>query len=418
MSDKESVKSGKTASAVSFRDIFCSKCIIIAWAAAALALPAVVSGHENMSALIETAASAAILTAASAAGAIMTHRYKGDRKTLINTKKAIDPRLNGSLDDISGIGSTLSVLAAITAAFSEIFIINGGLFAAENFLPMIISSTAKAVSKGSALAYITSQTVSLDTLYLVSAHTFEDKSAARSVCRLTHYPAVMQKLGEIFSVRLTASISLSAAIIICSCSGIGSPFTCIGTVLLCMTALAASGFNFKFDKGSCSEDKAPLWSKSLRSFCTLNVITFVLITFAFMFTFPIRSVYTDYTVRHDFDYYTEVSAEIDILSVPERNDYNSALFLGFFAVSAMLAPITAVMLNSEKSTAPITVGKIRNPAAVILCAAVIILYPTALGIIYSSAALDSIMWLVAISFGCLIITVNLIRKLILMKKHS
>lgn len=411
MSDKSIEK--RSVPIAALWDALCSKYILLSLAAVVIALIAVLSGQENKYMLWETLGAFVLLAGTAAVQSFRLRSLGLSRKEMMKNKKSLDPRLMGSVEDISGIGSILSVIAGMSAAFAELFIIDGGIFSLESFVLPMLTALAGALSKGVALAFMTSQTNSMRLLYLISESSSEKEKVVKNAARATHFPEFMKIYGKMCSIRLTAAIALSLAIVMCSFGGAGAPYSCVETALLSVLVLILTGVFPKFDRGEYTEEKLPVWTKGLKSFCTFNVIVFLIITFVFMFTFPIRSVYTEYIVTHDFVYGTVVSAEIDAISAPVKNAENAALFTGFFAVSALFAIVCAASVNMDEKT-----GLSKDPAPYIICGAAAVLYPLAEGMIYPPCRFDAIMWLVIISFGCLILGMDLIGRAVILKNKS
>lgn len=412
MSEKNIKKGSVTAAAL--WDALCSKYILASLAAVAAALIAVLAGYESKYMLWETLAAFLLLTGTAAVQSSRLSSLGLIRRGMMKSKKSLDPRLIGSLEDISGIGSILGVLAGMSAAFAELFIIDGGILSKDNFALPMLTALAGSLSIGVSLAFLTSQTNSLRLLYLLSeCASTEQGNTVKNAMRATHFPEIMKSFGRMCALRLTAAISLSIAVIMCSFCGTGSPYSCVGTALLTVLTLILTGIFPKFGRGEYTEEKLSVWTKSLRSFCTFSVIAFLLISFVFMFTFPIRSVYTNYTVRHDFDYDADISAEIDIISAPEANADTASLFMGFFAVSAIFIIVSAYSVSADDKT-----GISTNPVPYAVSSGAALLYVLLAGIIYPPCALDSVMWLVTVSFGSLILGINLIDKVVTVKKEK
>lgn len=414
MSDKSNEKNSSVKPLAALWDALCSKYILLSLAAVIIALAAVLAGYDNDRMLCETLAAFLLLAGTAVVQSFRMRDLGLSRKRLLRRRKNLEPRLMGSIEDISGIGSTLSVLAGIAAAFSECFIIDGGYFSLDSFALPVLTAAAGALSKGVSLAFLTSQTNTLRLLFILSDISGGEKGAIKTAGRAAHYPELMKKFGRACAVRLTASLSLCAAIIVCSFGGAGAPYTCMGTAALTVLTLIMTGIFPKFDKGDYTNEKLSVWTKSLRSFVTFNAVAFALITFMFMFTFPIRSVYTEYTVIHDFDYDADISENVDIISAPERNAENASLFAGFWAVSSMLLIICTAMANSDAADGTAVT---ENPKPYIIGTVSALGYVILAGVFYPSSAIDAVMWLVAISFGSLILVINLIGKIVLKRRE-
>ncbi len=351
---------------------------------------------------------------------LLMAKYGLNRKITDTNKKALDPRLCGSLDDISALGSTLGAVTGVLSALSDIFIVNGGIFTDNNFHVSLAAATAKAVSLSISVTFITARTSTEASLYITTARAFGKSGGEllRSACRAAHYPDIMNTLRCSCVVRTVAAISFAVVISMLSISGSGAPYTCIGTALLAAATVIIAEMSPKSSTDNHTEEKISLWNRNEKKFCAANIITFVLISFIFLFSFPVQSVYTDYTVTYEFDYNTEYSDQIDIISVPIQNDDNAPLFAGFFVVSIFMLIITAVSINSNDTDIFSGVNSTERLCAILINIFIALGYTIINGFIRPVAAMDTIMWIVAISFGCIIIAVNLIRKLIILKRDE
>ena len=384
-----------------------NKYILFSLIAVIIVLAAVLSGYEDGRTMLwETLSAFLLITVTAVIQNLRLSKTGLDRRSLAESKKHLDPRIAGGVDDISGLGSTLSILAGISAAFAGLFIIDGGIFSLDSFALPTLACAAGALSKGVSLAYLTSQT---NTLHLFSmmatACSDENKDEDRIADRAVHYPGFIRQFGISCTARLTASVSLCIAVIICSFGGAGAPFSCFGTALLTVISLLLTGIFPKFDKGDYTEEKLPLWTRERKSYCVCNAVLFAVITFVFMFSFPIQSVYSTYEPSFDFEYNDNITAKVNVISAPERIDDNAPLFIGFFAVSALFVIITSACADTEKAD-----FSIISSSAFLGGAVVVFAYIYAAAVLYPACVLDPLMIIVTVSFGCLILGVNLIFK--------
>lgn len=395
---------------------FCNKYVCISITSAALAAIALMIGSESLYCIAEVSAAAVIGIVMWLIQFFVLKKYGLSRKMILDNKKSVDPRLSGSLGDLNSLGSTLGALAGISVILSRLFIINGGVFDSGNIIVPLLESLACALCTGSMISVTTSRPSLRCSLYIIAGRTTgaSGNELLKKTCRASNSPELMKRLGKMSCVRVVASIVVSVTIVMSALSGAGSAFSCSQTAFLCMLAVGLSESCYKGGEDRLSEEKIPLFCKKSKGMCLINSLFSIAISFFFIFSFPFRSVYTDYTPRNDFEYYeSSISQNLEAFSIPAPGDESMALFNGIFLASAlMIAVISGAFALSDgfSSAAQISYEMIASVASVAASAG--------FGLIVRSAALDPVQYLVAASAACLLIFVNLIAFLAGQRRKS
>lgn len=386
---------------------FVNQYTLIAMAAVIPAAIAMSMGGER-SKFLSVAAAAVILALTFAAQNIalgVLGRIKRDDR--IKNNNSLDPRLMGTLGDISGIGSTFGVLAGIAVMLSCVYIAEGGIFSGDNFTVPLLEALAQAISVTAMLTAVTSRENMGITLYLITVFSADlsGKNALKRASKITKTPELMKGVRNMAVVRLTAACAFSAAVIICALSGAGSPYSCTQAAWLYLFTAVLSTFSGKPEEVSGGE-KQTLWTKNYRPLCVINIVMFAAMAFFFLFSFPIRSVYTDYQGLPEYDYFQVVNIEekYPAFSVPEHDSTDSRLFGAFFLVSAFLpviASCSAVSLPDVKTRVGMRyICPVITSAAV---AAVTVMYFAFYG------AFSAVEWTAAAGIICFMILINMVR---------
>ena len=395
---------------------FSSKYIVFAFAAVLLASTALLHGSSDMTCLADTLAAAVLCLLIWFIQYMCLRRYGISRKMMLINKKSVDPRLSGSLGDLNSLGSTLGTLAAISVVLSRLFIVNGGVFDSEMIAVPLIEALASAFSVGSVISVMTSRPSLRCSLYMIAGRTTGTwgDELLKKTCRASNNAILMKRLRKTACVRVAAAVAVSVTIVMTALSGAGSAFSCTQTAFLCMLAVWLSSCCPKGGEEKLTEEKIPLISKKSKGICILNSIAFVIITFFFVFSFPFRSVYTDYTPVLDYEYEDAAAPEgVEILSIPESGNESEALFNGvFLACAFMIAVISGVYALSGGFESITQVSYELISAVVSAIAAAVT------GLVTSAAAIDTIQYLVAMSTACLLILINLIAALVTKNKSA
>lgn len=395
---------------------FCSKYVIISFIAALLAVLVLFHSSSDLTCFADTLAAAVLSLIIWIIQYMCLRRYGISRKMMLDNKKSVDPRLSGSLGDLNSLGSTLGTLAAISVILSKLFIIDGGVFDSETIAVPLIESLASAISAGSVISLMTSRPSLRCSLYIITGRTTgtSGDELLKKTCRASNNAVLMKRLRKTACVRVAAAVAVSVTIVMTALSGAGSAFSCTQTAFLCMLAVWLSSCCPKGGEEKLTEEKIPLISKKSKGICILNSIAFVIIAFFFVFSFPFRSVYTDYTPVLDYEYEDSVAPEgVEIFSIPESGDESAALFNGvFLACAFMIAVISGVYALSGGFESITQVSYELISAVVSAIAAAVT------GLVTSAAAIDTIQYLVAMSTACLLILINLIAALVTKNKSA
>lgn len=396
---------------------FCSKYVIISFIAALLAVLVLFHSSSDLTCFADTLAAAVLSLIIWIIQYMCLRRYGISRKMMLDNKKSVDPRLSGSLGDLNSFGSTLGTLAAISVILSKLFIINGGVFDSETIAVPLIESLASALSVGSVISLMTSRPSLRCSLYMIAGRTTgtSGDELLKKTCRASNNAVLMKRLRKTACVRVSAAVAVSVIIVMTALSGAGSAFSCTGTAFLCMLAVWLSSCCPKGGEDKLADEKIPLFSKKSKSLCVLNSIAVVIIAFFFVFSFPFRSVYTEYTPVTSYEYEDENAAPegIEILSIPESGDESAALFNGMFLACAFMIAVISGVYGLSDGFESIMQISIELYSAVISTAAAVVT-----GIVIKAAALDTIQCLVALSVACLLILINLIADLVTRRKAA
>lgn len=394
----------------SFWGFMGEKYIILSLAAAVVGMVAAAGQGQGFYAYSEAAAPAVLLIGASIWSNLLLKKrgiYYSRRR---GARKYADPRFMGSITDISGIGCMAAALMGIAVLFSEAYLTGGGIFAGENFTMPLAAAFSKAMGLTAAFGIITSAGWSEASLYGCVCDTLGigGEECVKKISRVGHYPGIIRRMGNVLAVRLAAVIGFSGAVLMCAAGGGSLPYSRWGASLLAVITLVTTEFSGSIFHRGRTEDKHRLMSRSCRSFCVMGSIMFLLVSFLFLFSFPIRSVFSTYSVTHDFEYHTEVTGEIDIISLPVDNEENAALFPGFFLVSAGFVIVTAAAAGADGRDILSGISSRRAMAGVLVSLAAAAGYVFVYGIVRPAAAADGIMNLVCVSMICLMAAVYLI----------
>lgn len=394
---------------------FSSKYVVFSFIAALLASAVLIHDTSDLSCLADTLAAAVLSLIIWFVQYMCLRRYGISRKMMLDNKKSVDPRLSGSLGDLNSLGSTLGTLAAISVILSRLFIIDGGVFDSEMIAVSLIEALASALSVGTSISVMTSRPSLRCSLYMIAGRTTgaSGDELLKKTCRASNNPVLMQRLRKTACVRVAAAVAVSVIIVMTALSGAGSAFSCTQTAFLCMLAVWLSSCCPKGGGEKLTEEKIPLISKKSKGICIFNSAAFVIIAFFFVFSFPFRSVYTEYTPVHDYQYYTVISDSIEIFSIPASGDESAALFNGVFLACAFMIAVISGVYGLSGGFDSIARISCELFSAVISAAAAAVT-----GLVISAAAIDTVQYLVAVSTACLLILINLIAALVTKNKGA
>ena len=383
----------------------CNKYFFISLAAVAVAGAAVLFGSDNPDMLFDTVTAAIFGMAMWLVQHFWLRGYGVSRKMMLDNKKSVDPRLLGSLGDLNSLGSSMGALAGISIVLSRLFIIDIDLFDRGEILIPLLEAVACALSVGVAVSVTTSRPSLRCSLYIITGKAFGARGdeILKKTVRASNNEELMYRLRKMSCVRLIAAIAVSIIIVISALSGAGSAFSCAQTAFLSMLAVGLSGCCEKAPDSKLCDEKISLFSKKSKRMCVMNTIAIVLLSVVFIFSFPFRSVYTDYTPRYDYEYGEEISEEIEYFSVPAAADESyGMLFNGLFlSVTLMIAAVSGAysLKGSFSSISQLSselIGACFGITAAVLS-----------GFAMPYAALDAVRILVAFVPACLLIFVNM-----------
>lgn len=388
---------------------FCNKYVALSLTSVLLSAIALLLGSDSILCFADLSAAAIVGILMWLVQFFSLRKLGLSRKMILDNKKSVDPRLSGSLGDLNSLGSSLGALAGISIVLSKLFILDGGAFDSDNFTVPLLEALASALCTGAMISVTTSRPSLRCSMYIIMGRTSgtSGDELLKKTGRASNSPELMKRLGKMSCVRVAAAVVVSVTIVLSALSGAGSAFCCGQTAFLCMLAVGLSGSCSKGGEEKLSEEKIPLFSKKSKSICALNIIAFIFITFFFIFSFPFRSVYTDYTPKFDYQYDDEVSGDVEIFSIPQSEDESGALFNGVFLASALMISVISGAFALSGGFSSVT-----QISAELLGAAFSVAAAAVAGFINSISALDSIQYLVAVSTACLLIFVDLIAYLV------
>lgn len=394
----------------------CNKYVSLSLTSAVVAAIALFIGSESYDCFSEVSSAAVLGIAMWLIQFFILRKYGLSRKMMLENRKSVDPRLSGSLGDLNSLGSTLGALAGISVVLSRLFIENGGVFDSENIAVPLLETFACALCIGSMISVTTSKPSLRCSLYITVGRTTGERGneLLKRTCRASNSPELMKRLGRMSCLRAAASIVVSITIVMSALSGAGSAFSCTRTAFLCMLAVGLSDCCPVGGDDKLSDEKIPLLSKKNKGLCVLNTVSFIAIAFFFIFSLPFRSVYTNYTVKSNYDFYEDVVPQsVEVFSIPQSGDESLALFNGvFLACALMIAVISGAFALSGGFTS------IRQISSELIGSAISVAASAGFGLIDSSAALDPVQYLVAVSTACLLIVVNFIAYLVGQRRRS
>ncbi|MGN1105752.1 MAG: hypothetical protein ACI4RH_03810, partial [Huintestinicola sp.] len=373
-------------------------------------------GSESYDCFAEVASAAAFGIALWLIQFLILRKYRLSRKMILENRKSVDPRLSGSLGDLNSLGSTLGALAGISVVISRLFITNGGAFYSDSIAVALLEAVACALCTGVMISVTTSRPSLRCSLYIIAGRTSGEKGEdlLKKTCRASNSPELMKRLGRMSCLRAAVSIVVSVTIVMSALSGAGSAFSSTQTAFLCMLAVGLGDCCPGVAEDKLSDEKIPLLSKKNKGLCVLNTFSFIAIAFFFIFSFPFRSVYTNYSPKNDFEYYElSVSSNVEVFSIPQAGDESTALFNGVFIASALMIAVISGVFTLYGGF-----SSIRQISSELIGSAISVAAAAGFGLVVKSAALDPVQYLVAVSAACLLIVVNLIAYLVGQRRRS
>lgn len=395
------------------------KYIILSLAAAAVGIAGAAVQGQDIHAYLSAVMPAAVLIAATLWINLRLKKrgvYHSGRRDF---RKSADPRVMGTIGDISGIGCITAAFMGIAVLFSEMYLRDGGIFSRDNFMPGLLAAAAKAMQLVACVGMLTCREWSEATLYSCIARSLKISGGDcfKKAGRSGNYPGITDRTGGIMAVRLAAGIGFGVTELMCAVSGGGLPYSPFWAAILAALTLAVTETACVCGDKSRTEDKHRLMSKSRQRFCIFSCVMFVLSAFFFLFGFPIRSVFTPYEIDYDFDYYHELTGEVEIISVPLDSKDNAPLFSGFLLVSGGFIVVSCAAACAHGRDIVSGVAQGESLASILAGTCVLWLGVLARGKIRPEAALDGLMTLVCVSMICFMAAVN-IAALLLRRDRS
>ena len=388
----------------------CSRYPLLAAVAVIPAAAAFFIGSENNVCVTDTSAAALILILLGTVKYAVLQKKGITRADIRKNEKALDSRLMGSLGDIGGIGSTLGAITGIAFAFIQIYVKDGGAFSSGEFLIPLLTYTAQAICIGVMLAAMTSKDSIQCSMYIICSGVFgtSGKELIKQTSRAAHSSDAMKYLRNMAATRLTASVSVCIISIMSIVSGAGTLYSGVQCAFICLAASVLSDLAAEKTQSGFSEEKLTLWTKKHRTICAVNIIMFVILGFLFLFSFPSQSVYCNYPLISQYDYYEEVDNTIHPFSIPDLSEEAVPIITGFMVLTIFMMAVTSACVLTDKADLAGGAIPFRKYKAAFIAAAAVIIAEAAKGLIYPEQALNSLQCLVTASLVCFMIIVNVI----------
>lgn len=404
-----------------FAPLISAMCSRYSWLAAVAVIPAAAAyflGSEDNACIMNTAAAALILILLGTVKYSILQKKGISRADIKKNEKALDSRLTGSLGDIGGIGSTLGAITGIAHAFIRIYIKDGGAFSSGEFLIPLLTASAQAICIGVMLAAMTSKDSIQCSMYIICSGVFgtSGKELIKQTSRAAHSSDAMKYLRNMAATRLTASVAVCIVSIMSVVSGAGTLYSGMQCAFICLAASVISDLAAEKTNSGFSEEKLTLWTKKHRTICAVNIIMFVTIGFFFLFSFPSQSVYCNYPLISQYDYYEEVDNTVHPFSVPDLSEEAAPMITGFMMLTVFMMAVTSACTLTDKSDLAGGTIPFRKYKAAFIAAAAAIVLSAAKGLIYPEQAVNSLQCLVTASLVCFMIIVNIISGAVSMRK--
>ena len=368
----------------------------------------------------QSIAAALILLAATAVLNITLYKRGLDSKTLLSNIKSIDPKVNGDVTDASAVCSIAAAVAAVSTAFSEMFIVNGGeLFASNHFYVYLMCTASKCITLYCVLAGLASPEMLFPVMAVQCANISGEKGPkVMKICqRITHNERALCQFRRTITVHITTSLALSVLCVITAFTSVSLIYKTMGLAVLYALHVILSIAAVKKSEDAKTEDKLSLMSKKTTSFIVLNTVMFLFISVMVLYSFPFRSVYTDYQMKHDFAYNYEYSEKIDIFTIPPQGTEGLRLYSAMFVITALfiLVQFFTAYVYDNHTFGERFQGDTANAVMAVFISGIYYIFHTML---YSGSGLDALMWLVCISLGCLMLGAELIRIMLMSHRQT
>ncbi|MGN0642844.1 MAG: hypothetical protein ACI4JJ_06830 [Huintestinicola sp.] len=402
--------------------------VLIALAAAAAAF--FLSEDITLPYLIDCAGAALIILAVSFGMHFHFAKCGINRSMAKELIKGFDPRICGSLEDMGGVGSLLSAAAGVSVLLSELYISERGIFAIGAYSDSdgryafpAVYAIAFAVMTAVSVYMLTSKqrmncmiyAAAADEAASLPADEPEDKRLRSAMFRFSSDESRMARIQKGMTLRMTVSLSLDLVLIGAALTGMVSPFSLMGIAGLACTADMISTFcmrthSQKKSAPSDEDKKIPLWTASGKGTAAAFTVVFVLISAAFLYTFPFRSVYTVYMEQEDY-YYTDSFMDAEpLLLTPSRVPLYDVMFTAYHVISVFFVLAASAAICSESADMLDVYVKEKRLSAV---TGIVILLTgisvAAAGFFRDSCVLSTTQWLVTASVCALIMMIAIFR---------
>lgn len=368
--------------------------------------------------------SAVFLIAAAGAWCIPLSKRGVDGKLYKEAIKRINPSLLAGITDYNGIGSILGAAASIALLFGDVFIADGGIMSSDNFAAPLAGALAQTVCTASALCSLTAGRNIRSGILLSASEKLENnlsyedykRSLLRRCEKYCTSPDCMRELSSEIALRLTAIISICPIALLGGILGFGSPYCCFMPALL---YLAVTLLSFYGMRRSCTRkgngEKLPLLTCTAKRIIALNAVIYIALSVFFLLSYPVRSVYTEYTISTEFYYTDEYVGDIGFISIPNYGSESSSMFMALSVATALCLCIACIALSSDSiDFFSDTDGKNQSNVIVIfLTGAAVCLAAVLTAAVYPEYAIDAVGWLTAFTFAAFMLLVNIIHGIIL-----
>ena len=339
------------------------------------------------------------------------------RKTINDSLRSVDPKLTGFITDFSGIGSLLSALAAVVYALSRMYMSDSSLYSGD-FIISVVLIIARALMLGCSLGLLTSR----DELYQMLFLTVSRMSGARgeelvkNVSKTSHSPKIMGALRRnlFIDISVQTGVSLVCMISALTASVLPFPVSAAGLLFPIITIISAgvpSGDSMEI------KDEMEKLGAGGYSFCIINTVMYVVIICMMLFSFPFRSVYTNYVAKSDFAYYDEVLPTIKVFSVPEISDETMPMFIGIFTVTVLFIVVESLASSTYDTATFLLKASLRGLASQGAVLLIMLCYCILYSVIVPQSTMNAVMWLVSVSISCLMLGINLIHILVMSARN-
>ena len=423
----ESVSESKVPNKLSLvdaaRSTMKNRFVFIALIAAIIGACSFLIDSNSADILFQTSAAAFILIISGLVQNIVLIKKGNTQAMRVDNRKSLDVRLVAGLNDISGLGSTIAVLAAVAMLFSDIYIIDGGIFSRENFAAPLVGALARSISLGSVIAAFTSKESINCSIYIILARAFGLEGAAltKKSLKLAHSIEAMKKIRNMLILRISALMGISLAVVMTSLSGVGACVSSDQTAIVYVLVLILAEAVSKANSMNFNDDKQTLWMKGQKGLCVWNTVFFLIITFAFIYTYPFHCVYSEEPVTVHSYSYTDAAPDdtIDIISRPSAASAEDAVLFNGYMFTVMLLVI--VMFASTVTDRNDLIKSFPEPSkykgcliAVFIAAAAVLV----MGVLYPERWLSYEQLLVPFSVACFMVVADLLRILISGRKSQ